>query len=262
MLELVGACFGRAGEGPGLVRTKPVVHSKRSDDQRGMTLLETVLAMALMGVVFTSVGVGVTTISRQMSSLTAQTQAIDELQVAQQAIVKEMHAAYVPPALSAPWCYSYVLAGTTVYAPSATPSTELKFIAQVNGSTVAYDIKIAGSTLTVATSASPGLCAGPWSTAQTLLTNVDASSGFFLAGCTTNTGCAALPTAPPVNWTGGSGATYSFYPSLGVNLTVDGTNNVKTTQSDSTVDVWNVEETCQADWNSDPQTSPAISDPC
>jgi hypothetical protein len=226
----------------------------------GMTLIETVLAMAIMMTVVTSVCGAVEVISSQMTTLGVSTQAIDTLQVAEQKIVAAVHAAAPAKPATTPWCYG---AGAS---PSATPSTELVFTADIGGSITAYDIKISGGNLTIRTSpqslvAGQGLCKGPWSGAQVFATSLTAASMFTVSGCGT-AACAGLPTAAPASWTGGSGATYAFYPSLGLTLTMNSGHKITTTVSDDTVDIWNVEELCQADWQIDPQVSPAMGDPC
>jgi len=226
-----------------------------------MTLLETVLAMAIMMVVMATVGTAVKLLSAQTSVLGQTTRQTDELIVAEQAVVQDIHAAASAGLASSPWCYS----SGGIYAPSATPSTQLKFTANLKGAITAYNIQITGGSLTVSTSPSPGLCGGPWGAARALVTGLSGTSEFTDPGCSTLGSCAALPTigqGPPAVWTGGSGASYDYYPALGVSLTIDGANNISTTQADDTVDVWNVEDDCQASWQVDPQTSPAMQDPC
>jgi hypothetical protein len=215
-----------------------------------MTLVEVVLAMGLMAVVITSVGTAVRLLSKQSTIMTEGTVSIDQLQVAEQTIVRYIHAAAPVGNATTPWCNGS--------SPSATPSAELKFTARINGGTTAYDIKINGGELTVASAAN---CAALGSGA-TLVANLTASSIFTEAGCPSTTGCPALPATPTATWNGGSGATYSYYPALGVSLTISGPNGVNTTVADENVDLWNVEDACQASWQIDPQTSPAMKDPC
>ncbi|GEM_PF-3556898 len=222
--------------------------------ERGVSLVETALAMALMAVVMTSVGTAVKLISEQSTVMTTKTVDIDQLQTAEQTIVRDIHAADNVPPATAPWCYG---SGTS---PSATPSSELEFTANINGTTEAFDIKLSGGQLTVASSTTcAGLASAP---VATLASNLTSSSGFTVAGCANLGSCAPLPTTAPASWTGGSGASYSFYPALGVSLTMSGPNGVSTTVADHIVDIWNVEDQCQAAWQVDPQTSPPMTDPC
>ena len=153
-------------------------------------------------------------------------QAINELQLAEQSVVRYVHAA----ACATP-------ATPTCLFTTAT-ATELKFTADVNGATPVVDIKIipASHELTLSYNGNA---------AQVLLTNLDSSSAF---------------TVPVVPWTAGSpSTTYQYDTRVGVSLTLDSPNvastKFKTTVVDPNIEAWNMEANCQEAWLQDPESS-------
>lgn len=201
--------------------------SSAGHGEGGTTLVEMVIATAVMLVVIAAVGTAVTQLAGDTGTMTRSAQAIDDLQIAEQAIVKDIHAATA-------WC--------------ATPSsTELEFMAGLAGSSEAYAINITSTNeLTLATAAScSSLGSAP---AQVLLTNVDSAattpvserSGF------------SQPNGPSAVTEAGS----DYYDSISVTLTVDNPsvgayNVVRTTVGDPEVMIWNTDEQCQLAWQED-----------
>lgn len=210
-------------------------------DERGMTLLEVAISTGIMLVVMASVAGSIELMSSNVSTMAQTTNAINQEQIAEQTVVRDLHSA-------TSWCTS--------------PTTsQLEFTATLNGTTKVYDFQISGNALTLQTASScpPG---GTLSSATVLLTNVDTSSstpvsqqsGFF-----SWPSASSNPSAPtPVTANG-----TSFYTSLGVILTVDSPSvkaarPTRTTVSDSVVEIWNAEQQCQTAWVDDPVGS----DPC
>ena len=92
--------------------------------EQGMTLVETVLAMFLMTLVFTTVATSVNLLAGTSNSLGQQARAIDQLQLAEQTIVRDVHAATCASALTIPTCLLTVA-----------NADELEFTADLNGGT-------------------------------------------------------------------------------------------------------------------------------
>jgi len=219
--------------GPGLVRLPSRRGSQVSQqgrrvvaqrDERGIGLVELAVAMAITAILISVVASSMMVVSGQTSSLSRQTQAIDELQTAEQTIVREIHAAVT-------WC--------------STPTTsQLSFSADLPGTaSPVFDLNLSSGELTVATATScpPG---GTWSASSTLASGLSSASAF------------SIP--PGASWTGTvTGNSYSFWTSVGVTLTIDtpapgGVGSVKTTVADPSVQVWNQLYTCQKAWQQDP----------
>ncbi len=205
----------------------------RCRPDEGFTLVETILAMGLMAVVLSSVFGAMTLLSGQSTSMEQQAQAIDELQLAEQSIVRYVHAA----ACAAP--------GTPTCLFTTATATELKFTADINGSAPAVDVKIvpASHTLTLSYNGGP---------AQVLLTNLDSASAF---------------TIPVVPWTAGSpSTTYQYDTRVGISLTLDtpsvAAKKFQTTVVDPNIEAWNMEANCQQAWLQNPQASWAGALPC
>jgi len=200
-------------------------------EDAGTTLVELVIATAILLVVIATVGIGVTLISSSTSAMAEEDQAIDQLQVAEQAVVRDVHAA-------TKWCN----------APSA---SQLEFEANLDATSVAIDVALsAGGELTIAQTSS---CTAAWPAPDELAANVDPSvSGFSLPGG---------PRA--VTWTAGS-STYSYITSISVNFTMDSPrtgapHEIRTTVADPVVEIWNAELACQSNWAASPGGG---SDPC
>ncbi|HTV11210.1 MAG TPA: hypothetical protein VME20_05040 [Acidimicrobiales bacterium] len=207
-------------------------------DEQGTTLVELVIATAIMLMVIASIATAVQLLTKSASAMGQSTQAIDNLQVAEQDVVRDIHA-------STGWC--------SAYAPPTT--TELGFTANIEGGAAAYLISItSGNQLTVATATS---CAGlATAKSQALLSNVDSAAttpSSQRSGFSQPNG----PASVTVNGT-------QYWDTLAVTLTVDSpsvsaTNPVRTTVSDPVVEIWNAEEQCQNQWITSAQAS---SDPC
>lgn len=215
------------------------MRSERRTDA-GMTLIEVAIATAIMLIVISAVAGSMLVMTSNVSTMAQTTDAINQQQVAEQTVVRDLHAA-------TSWC--------------KTPtSSELEFAATLSGSTGAYDFKIASNKLTLGTATN---CNGTFSANPTvLLANVDTSSstpvsqqsGFF--SWPSASSAPSSPTAVTVNGT-------SYYTSLGVILTVDSPSVTaahpkRTTVSDSVIEIWNTEQQCQTAWVDDPVGS----DPC
>lgn len=197
--------------------------------EKGFTLIEMVIAMAIMSIVLACVAEGVETMAGTSTSMAQETQAIDTLQLAEQDIVRYVHAADCA-APNIPTCEFTVAT-----------ATELEFTADINGQTPTVEFLITNNnTLT-------------WSingqAATVLVSYLDGTSAF-------------TETAP--SWTVGSPAvTYQYTTLIGVTLVYDSptvsAKAVKTTVSDPTIVAWNMENDCQSAWNQDPG---AGADPC
>jgi Tfp pilus assembly protein PilE len=197
-----------------------------------MTLIEIVIATAILGVFITMASASIEVIMNQSTSLAQSAQAIDELQTAEQTAVRDIHAATA-------WC-----AGQSFTAPE----TQLQFVAAVNGSTPSFEITIANDQLTLAENTT-GTCS--WTSSQILVTGLDpATSGLHGSYFTIRAN---------TSWTGGAhspAVTYRFYTAVQVTLTVDSArrtipSQIQTTIGDN-VEIWNQEYSCQTDWVTDP----------
>ncbi len=234
-----GAHLGQRWPGHGLRRQphrggRPVSASKsftRAWREDGFTLVELVIAMAIFALVIVSVDASVTVLNGRANGMSQSTQAIDQLQVAEQTIVRDVHAANS-------WCTPvptplYGCAATPTATPTGAPNPDLIFTANLNGATPTIEFKLvpgaSGSqTLTMSKNAGAPV---------TLLSNLDPSSTFTVPN--------------PVQVVAPNGTTYSYYTSIGVTLTMDsprvGAPRVtKTTLADNTIEVWNVEYACSA----------------
>ncbi len=171
-------------------------------------------------------------IVNQSTAIAQSTQAIEQLQTAEQTIVRYIHAATT-------WC-----SGQSFTAPE----TQLEFVASINGSTPSFEINIASNQLTVAENTS-GACT--FTSPQMLVSGLDpgtsgAHGSYFTIRANTP-------------WTGGAhspAVTYQFYTAVQVNLTVDSArrtipSQIQTTVGDN-VEIWNQEYSCQTDWVNDP----------
>ena len=203
-----------------------------------MTLVETVLSMVLLMIGMGAASVGVGTLTSQSARLSQMTQAIDQLQLAQQTVVQDLHAATcVAPTI--PTCV-FLLAG----------STELKFTADLKGAIPTIDLKISSNTLTMSKNGG---------SVTTLATNLDGASKFVV-----NPPTAGSPT--PGQWSIASPATSFTYDTVVQVLLVKDSpkvsaNALKTTAADPTVVLWNILYDCEAALQQDPPTA-GTSDPC
>jgi type II secretory pathway pseudopilin PulG len=193
--------------------------------EQGMTLVETVLAMLLMTLVFTTVATSVNLLAGTSNSLGQQARAIDQLQLAEQTIVRDVHAATCATALTIPTCLLTVA-----------NADELEFTADLNGGTQTVEFLINTTTDNLTVSKNGG---NPVTIATTL--NPTASSFNALTA----------------TWTVGSpSVTYSYQTMVQVTLVKDSpavsAHAGVTTVSDPSIEVWNIEDSCQSAWQQDP----------
>lgn len=195
---------------------RPVGEGWRGDE-RGLSLVEVIIAMAIFAMVIVAVDVSVSIITERTTGASETASAVDQLQVAEQTIVQAVHAANswcTPVPTPAYGCATFTTAPT---------SQSLDFTAELDGGTATYVFTIANHTLTETRNGGQPV---------TLLTNVDPSSGFTADSHTESNGT-------------------TYYTAVGVQLTVDSPSvtarrPVRTTAADSSVDAWNVEYACSA----------------
>ncbi|HUI03542.1 MAG TPA: hypothetical protein VLZ77_08365 [Acidimicrobiales bacterium] len=202
--------------------------------EAGMTVIEVMLSSVLLAVVIISVGASITVLQTHQVQVNDRTQALDYLQIAQQAITKDLHAASATG-----W--------TTPTIPTSMPSqavtaTSLTFPASLGGGTPTITISLNTSThyLTVSCSGAgcrPGV-SGSTTVTQAQIANVDSSSLFTL-------------TTKEVSTTANSVTTNTFYyTTVNSSLVLDtpkvGAHNAyKTTLADPNIVVNNAEYACQ-----------------
>lgn len=188
--------------------------------------------MLIMSIVIIVVDTSVGVLNSKSNTLSQSDQAIDQLQVAEQTVVRDVHAA-------TSWCSPPV--GVTPSAPCTTftqtpTATELKFNAVLDSSTwsspTSFDIKLntmsdGSRQLTVSKNGG---------SAVVLASNLDPTSAFTIPN--------------PVQVTVGT-QQWSYYNYLGVTLIMDSPRygaryTTKTTTADQQVEAWNVEYACTA----------------
>jgi Tfp pilus assembly protein PilV len=201
-------------------------------DEQGVSLVEVLLAMVVFALVIVSVDASVSALSGRSNDLSQSNQAIDQLQVVEQTLVTDLHAASLtntasPPA-SGPGFYQSSSCSSSAIVTSAgqlslSSTNPISFYVNLNGSKPCVGISMSSTShsLTIAESGS------------NLMTiyNLDSSSSLT------------------VTCTSASGALYCT--SAAVNLTQDtprvGAPKVRTTTlSDPQVEVWNQEYACEA----------------
>lgn len=202
-----------------------------SRDESGFTLVELVIALFVFSLVTLSVSVSLTDVTKQTTSLSQSTQAIDQLQLAEENITSDVHAAVG-------WCSN----------PSA---SALDFNASLGGASPTIDITLSGTTsktLTIAVGSS-GNCTSTVTTTKTV-SSLDSSSVF---------------TPTTASWTPTDGeAKQTFYDTVGVLLTLDSPSPsaprpTKTTMSDPSIVANSIEYACQSAWSNEPGSG---SSPC
>lgn len=184
-----------------------IPHRYRGDES-AFTVAELTVAMTVLLLVITAVGITLAVVQEHQAQLVASTQSIDALQVAEQTVVRDVHAAM---------------------GFSMASSTELTFEAALDNATPTVDILLSNTahTLTVTTT-SP-------SSTEVLLRNVDPSSAFAVDRTCTVT----LPGSP-------SPTSTTYDTDIGVTLTQDSPSvtavrPTKTTVSASDVQAFNVQ---------------------
>ncbi len=151
------------------------IRMKRHDES-GVSLVELMIAMALFAVVVAAVDSSITVVEERSVQVSDATQALDRMQIVQQAITTDIHAA-----LPTTTAWSPAVPTTTPGAPIT--ATSLAFQASLNNATATIGISLNTTThiLTV-TCTGAAACPGPGSTAvqQAQVSNIDSSSLFTL----------------------------------------------------------------------------------
>ena len=111
---------------------------KTGRDQGGWTVIEVMLASVLLAVVVISVGASITVLQTHQVEVNDRTQALDYLQIAQQAISKDLHAASATV-----WTTPTI---PTSMPGSAVTATSLTFQASLGGGTPTITIALNTST--------------------------------------------------------------------------------------------------------------------
>jgi len=146
-------------------------------DELGISLVEILIASLLFSIVVVSVDASVTVVQSRQVQVSDRTQALDNLQVAQQAVTKDIHAAAASPVWTTP-AVPTSMPGTPITA------TTLAFNASLGGGTPLINISLTTAThilLVTCTGVGcrPGAGAGTVVT-QARIANVDSSSLFTL----------------------------------------------------------------------------------
>jgi prepilin-type N-terminal cleavage/methylation domain-containing protein len=203
-----------------------MTHRERRRDESGVTLVEVMISMILLAIIVTAVDSSITVIEKQQVQVSNRTQALDYIQMAQQAITRDIHAAQT-------W--------NTPAVPTSTPSapitaTTLNFTASLNGATPTINISLSATThiLAITCTGSSIGCRG--NTLQ--IANVDPSTLFTLSTSEVTNSA----TSPATN-------TF-YYTSIASVVTVDtpkvGAQNVsQTTLTEPTLVPFNILYSCQ-----------------
>lgn len=187
--------------------------------EAGFTLVEASIAMVIVMLVMVSVSASVTIVNRQSVGLSSSSQAIDQLQVAEESVVQDLHAATA-------W---YTSSGCST--STSTPSEDnLHFTADVYGATPCVSVTLSSGTLTVTSAV------GGKTRSQVSVSDLDSTSAV--------TPGAAISAGSP---------SQSFTDRLSVVLTMDSPrpgapHETQTTVSDPTVIAFNIEYACKAAW--------------
>jgi Tfp pilus assembly protein PilW len=218
-----------------------VLRAFRSDES-GASLVELMIALVLFSVVIIAVDSSITVVQERQVAVTASTQALDNLQVAQEALTSDLHAAqtWTTPALpttapSQPVTASWTGSGTCGV------NYGLNFTASLNNATatIAVCLNTVTHVLTVTctgAAACPGTGSGP--ILQTQVANIDSSSSVTF-------------TTKEVSTTQGGVTTNAFFfTTIATTLILDsprvGAPRVtKTTLTSPNLEVYNTEYACQ-----------------
>ncbi len=207
--------------------------------EEGVTLVEVLIAMAILSIVIVSVDTSVSVLNARSNSMSQSTQAIDQLQVAEQTVVRDVHAA-------TSLCNSTSVFPCTPFT-QAPMATELKFNAVLDCALVPPSTCWSNPTsfdISISRTAPYQLTITKGNSTAVLVSNLDTSSGF--------------------TWKSVVFGSTTYYTSIGVTLTMDsprvGAPRVTTTTTaDPIVEVSNVEYACQAAWRNAGSTG---TDPC
>lgn len=208
----------RHGAGP---RTSPPVQRR---DESGYSLVEMLIALVLLGLVVTSVDASITMLQDRQVQVSATTEALDALMLAEQAITRDVHAA---------------TAWTTPPTPAQLPaqpitSTTLQFTASLDNATPTVSIVIndTAHTLTVTSTT------GSSTQVQAQVSNVDPSSLF------------TMTTRQVQTTVGGVTTDTEFLTTVSSQLVVDvpavgAPHEAQATEAASSIMAYNVEYACQ-----------------
>jgi type II secretory pathway pseudopilin PulG len=175
-----------------------------------MTLIEVMIGMALFSVVVATVDAGVNVVSSQQNQMTAQTEAVDQLQSAEETLTRDLHAASSwqgPPTATS---LSFVASLPTASSPTNAPT--------INATISEYSLTVTSTVNALTTQVAK-------------VDKLDAAySGFTPWDCRT------------VNL---AGNTVDYYVAVSVKLTIDAPKygaapGPRTSVTDSHVQVWNV----------------------
>lgn len=189
----------------------------RRRGEGGFTLIEASIAMVIVMLVMVSVSASVTIVDHQSVSMSGSNQAIDQLQVAEESVVQDLHAATA-------W-YTSSACSTSTTAPSA---DSLYFTADLYGATPCISVTLSSGTLTVTS------VVGGKTHLQASVSNLDNTSA-ITPGAAVNAGSPSQ----------------SFTDRLSVALTMDSPrpgapHQTQTTVADPTVIAFNIEYACKA----------------
>jgi Tfp pilus assembly protein PilV len=210
------------------------LHTGRGHDpEAGMSLVEIAVAMVVFGLVIGSVGMSVTVLNGRSNGMSQSNQSIDQLQVAEQLIVRDLHAAKASAWYSTTACTgtaSTSLPSTGTSTP--VPSYPFSFVVALPHSPC-VEVNLASNQLTVITAGG----------GQTVVSNLTSSSAL---------------TPDQVTWTPTDGKpTETFTISTSVVLTTESPrlnapHEVSTTISDPEVVVFNGVYACETYWTNNP----------
>ena len=166
-----------------------MIPRRMARDESGISLVEVLLSSLLFAVVIVSVDASVTVIQTRQVQVNDRTRALDDLQTAQQAITRDVHAA------TTTW--------TSPAVPTSAPAqpitaTSLSFTASLGGGTPTINISLNTSTHVLSVTCAGTGCrsTGSGTITQAQISNVDSSSLFTFttqevstvnSGVTTNT---------------------------------------------------------------------------
>jgi prepilin-type N-terminal cleavage/methylation domain-containing protein len=187
----------------------------RAHGEQGMTLIEVLVAMIIMAIVIVSVDTSVGVLNARSNSMSQSSQAIDQLQMAEQTVVRYVHAA-------------------TAFS-TAPGAGQLQFTANIDKAT-AVTIAIKLSTMG---DGSEQLTVSKSGNTMLTVSNLDPSSNF-------------TPTTITYPLVGGVTYYVSIAVILTMDSPRYGAPNAtKTTVADADVQVWNIRYACQVAWQQD-----------
>ncbi|MGH9918039.1 MAG: prepilin-type N-terminal cleavage/methylation domain-containing protein [Nitrososphaerales archaeon] len=192
--------------------------SRLKRDESGISLVEVAIAMALFAIVIVSVDASVTVLNSRTNNLSQASQGIDQLQLAEQAVVTDLHSAmgfYTQSGCSSANAY----AGS----PATTLSSPFYFQSDLDGSQKCITVTLSSSSHTLTVTSG--------STNSISVSNLDPGASISVT-CTT---------------TAVDGTYYCTNAS--VHLTMDSPrtgapHEITTTMADSRIEIWTQEYEC------------------